>query len=70
LKEKLHIELSIPKEWTGKQAKTFWVFLESIMEAIWEVHGDEINEVFREERTDFLAATRDELPEIFDDIPF
>ncbi|MCP4599718.1 MAG: hypothetical protein GY847_04125 [Proteobacteria bacterium] len=70
MKEKLHIELTVPKYWTGKQAKTVWEFLESIMEAIWEVHGDEIDEAIEEEQAYLLAAARGELPEPSDDYPF
>ena len=70
--EKLHIELAIPKDWTGKQAKTVWQFLENIMEAIWDVHGDEIDEAIEAEERRLLAAARGQPLEKLqdDDFPF
>ena len=73
MKEKLHIELTVPKEWTGREAKAVWEFLESIMEAIGEVHADEIDEAIEAEQRYLLAAARGELSqeEIDDaDYPF
>jgi hypothetical protein len=70
--EKLHIELAIPKDWNGKQAKTVWKFLENIMEAIWDVHGDEIDEAIEAEERRLLAAARGETLKKYqdDDFPF
>ncbi len=45
MKEKLNIELTVPMDWTGREAHTVWEFLESIMNAVSEVHGDEIEQV-------------------------
>ena len=71
MKEKLHIELTVPKEWNGKQAKIVWEFLSDILEAIWEVHGDVIDEAIEEEQRYYLAAARGELTEEeADDYPF
>ncbi len=68
--EKLHIELTVPKEWTGKQAKIVWEFYDSIMEAIWEVHGDEIIEACEEEQKCFSDCTNSKLSKKIDDYPF
>jgi hypothetical protein len=70
--EKLHIELAIPKDWTGKQAKTVWEFLESIMDAIFEVHGDDIDEAIEVEQRRLLAAARGQplKKQHDDDFPF
>jgi ABC-type uncharacterized transport system YnjBCD substrate-binding protein len=71
MKEKLHIELTVPKDWTAKQAKTVWEFLESLMDAIWQVHGDDIDELIDKEEHYLLAAARGELSEeATDDFPF
>ena len=69
MKEKLHIEVAIPKDWTGKQAKTVWEFLESFMEAIWDVHGEEIDEAIEDEERMLLTAARGQ-PVPSDDFPF
>ena len=61
--------LSVPKEWNGKQAKAVWVFLGSIMEAIWDVHGEEIVDAAEDEQQKRLLVPSDELPE-YDDFPF
>lgn len=69
--EKLHIELSIPKEWNGNQAKTVFEFLEAVMGAIWDVHGDEIEEAINEEENRLLAAARGQpIKQYPDDFPF
>ena len=70
--EKLHIEVPIPKDWTGNQAKTVWEFLENIMEAIWDAHGDEIDEAIETEEHRLLAAARGETLKEYqdDDFPF
>lgn len=70
--EKLHIEVPIPKDWTGKQAKIVWEFLESIMKSVFEVHGDEIDEAAELEQQRFLAAAREQSLELKpeDDYPF
>ena len=70
MKEKLHIELTVPKYWTGKQAQAVSEFLESIMTAIWEVHGDEIDEATEAEEREWLIAAGGELPKKNDDYPF
>ena len=70
MKEKLHIEVTIPKDWTGKQAKTVWEFLESIMDAIWDVHGDDIDEAIEQEERTILAAARGQPINPPDDFPF
>jgi hypothetical protein len=69
--QKLHIEVVIPKDWNGKQAKTVYEFLEAIMGAIWDVHGDEIEEAINEEENRLLAAARGQSIEPYtDDFPF
>lgn len=70
--QKLHIEVPIPKDWTGEQAKTVWEFMEAIMEAIFEVHGDEIENAIETEQRRFLAAARGEPLKQYqdDDFPF
>ena len=69
--EKLHIELSIPKDWNGTQAKSVFEFLESIMDAIWEAHGDEIEKAVNAEENRLLAAARRQPVKPFpDDFPF
>ena len=69
--QKLHIEVVIPKDWNRKQAKTVHEFLESIMEAIWDVHGDEIEEAINEEENRLLAAARGQPIKPYpDDFPF
>jgi hypothetical protein len=55
-----HPTLTIPKEWNGKQAKTVWEFLESIMDSIWDVHGSEIERAIKEEEQEWLRAARGE----------
>ena len=56
--EKLHIEVAIPKDWTANQAKTVWEFLEIIMDAVFEVHGDEIEKAIETEERRLLDAAR------------
>ena len=70
MKEKLHIELTIPKDWNGKQAKVVWEFLSDILEAVWDVHGNEIDDVIEDEQRYILAAARGELKDPTDDYPF
>ena len=70
MKEKLHVELTVPKDWTGKQAKTVWEFLEFIMESIWDVHGEEIDEAVEDEERLLLAAARNKPVIPSDDFPF
>lgn len=67
--EKLHIEVPIPKHWTGIQAKIVWQFLESLMDAIWEVHSDQIQEVIELEESVQRSAPRIN-SEKSDDYPF
>jgi len=67
--EKLHIEVPIPKDWTGIQAKIVWQFLESLMDAIWEVHSDQIQEVIELEESVRRSASQNN-PEKSDDYPF
>lgn len=69
MKDKLHIELIIPKDWTGKQAQTVWEFLESVMESIWDIHGEEIDKAIEKEEQMLRAAARGR-PVTPDDFPF
>ena len=70
--QKLHIEVPIPKDWTGEQAKTVWEFLERSMEAIFEVPGDEIENDIETEERQLLAAARGQpfKKDPIDDFPF
>jgi len=67
--EKLHIEVPIPKDWSGIQAKIVWQFLESIMDAIWEVHSDQIQEAIEFEESVLMNASR-RIPTQTGDFPF
>jgi hypothetical protein len=67
--ENLHIEVTIPKDWTGIQAKIVWQFLESLMDAIWDVHGDQIQESIQFEESVLQNASQIH-PGKTDDFPF
>jgi hypothetical protein len=56
---KNHID--IPNDWTPKQARFAWEFLEEICRAIWNVHGDRIEEVDEQEAAFIDRAARGEL---------
>lgn len=67
--EKLHIEVPIPKDWSGIQAKIVWQFLDAVMDAIWEVHSDQIQEAIQFEESVLMNASRN-IPSKTDDYPF
>ncbi len=69
MREKPHNEVAIPEEWSGEQAKTVWEFLETVMEAIWDVHGNKIENAVESEERLLLDAARGE-PTTPDDCPF
>ncbi len=68
-KYKPRIEVEIPTDWTGEQAKTIWEFLtEEIAGAIYNVYGDRIEQAVEKKENLLERAARSELTE--DDYPF
>ena len=67
--DKLHIEVPIPKDWSGIQAKIVWQFLDTTMDAIWEVHSEQIQEAIQFEESVQMIASRSNHIKT-DDYPF
>lgn len=70
MNEKLHIELTIPKSWNGQQAYAVAEFLESIITAIWDVHGDGIIALIDAKRNEPQNLKQIQTPTTTEDYPF
>jgi len=49
MKSTLKNKITIPKNWTGDEAKIVWEFLENIIVAIWNVHFNALDEAIKRE---------------------
>lgn len=72
MKEKLLIEIPIPMDWTGDQAKAVWEFFGTLAAAVWDTHEEEIIEVFEDEilEAEMKQKCKINYPKSKDDIPF
>jgi hypothetical protein len=74
-KYKLNDKIQIPTHWSAEQAQTVWEFLQEICSAIWDVHDQNLVDLYLKEQAilDRSAPTDDD-PQNHnfedDDIPF
>jgi len=70
MKEKLLIELAIPMDWTGTQAKAVLEFLRTLEASVFEAHETEILEAIENEHLEEIKKNREINYAQLDDIPF